>query len=361
VGPHLKAALRLGGFAVNARFPRRHAIGLIVSAPFLIGRQARSAPRAIDESGFVPIGGIDQWISIRGRDVANPAILYLHGGPGEAQSPFPEHFVPWESDFTVVNWDQRGAGKTFARNGGSSTPGMSTPESAFDRMCQDVREVAELACSRLKQKKVVLVGQSWGTQLGFAAMMRWPQLFHAYVGTAHVVSWTESINGQERWKRQQAIAANDRETLTALDEAAKLPLTDLKRYRTGNRYRFGTSDLEYIKSMNRFTGAPPFPKQGEVADWFGGMDFSSPRLGPVISSYDARKLGLDIPIPFFVIQGRDDHVTPFEAAERYVAEVRAPVKKFIAIEGGHFACFTNPTEFVGALRQHVRPLTKTRR
>ena len=346
---------------MNARFPRRHAISLIASAPFLLREQARAASKEIDESGFVPIGGIDQWISIHGRDGVNPAILYLHGGPGEAQSPFPEHFVPWESDFTVVNWDQRGAGKTFGRNGGASTPGMSTPESAFDRMCQDVREVAEHACSRLKQKKVVLVGQSWGTQLGFASIMRWPQLFHAFVGTAHYVSWPESIRGQESWKREQAVAANDQETIVALDKVAQLPLTDFKRYRTGNKYRFGPSDLEYIKSMSTFTGPPPPPEQGDVADWFGGMDFSSPRLGPIISSYDARKFGLDIPIPFFVIQGRDDHVTPFEVAERYVAQVRAPVKKFIPIGGGHFACFTHSAAFAGALRQYVRPLMKTMR
>jgi pimeloyl-ACP methyl ester carboxylesterase len=59
----------------------------------------------VDETGFVPIGGIDQWVGIQGRDIHNPAILYLHGGPGEAQSPFLREFVPWETDFTVVNRD----------------------------------------------------------------------------------------------------------------------------------------------------------------------------------------------------------------------------------------------------------------
>jgi pimeloyl-ACP methyl ester carboxylesterase len=342
---------------VKARFPRRQAIGLIASAPFLLREQARAAGRRIDESGFVSIGAIDQWISIQGQDTANPAILFLHGGPGEARSPFLKEFVSWEADFTVVNWDQRGAGKTFGRNG-PSTPGMSTPETALDRLCEDVREVAEYACRRLDQKKVILVGQSWGTMLGFHAMKRWPRLFHAFVGTAHYVSWTESLKGQETWKRQQALAANDRTTLAALDEAARLPETDTKRYRTANKYRWAPADLEYFKVFNAFTGSPPFPEQGEVADWFGGMNFSTPKLMPAISSYDARKLGLDVPIPFFVVQGRDDHVTPFDVAERYVAEIRAPAKKFIPVAGGHFACFSEPVAFVGALRQHVRPLAK---
>jgi pimeloyl-ACP methyl ester carboxylesterase len=121
---------------------------------------AGATGRRIDESGFVTIGGIEQWIGIQGQDAPHPAILYLHGGPAEAQSPFLEQFVPWEADFTVVNWDQRGSGKTFGRNG-ASTPGMEPPEQALARMCEDVREVAQYARRRLKQKKVILVGRSW--------------------------------------------------------------------------------------------------------------------------------------------------------------------------------------------------------
>jgi pimeloyl-ACP methyl ester carboxylesterase len=340
---------------MNTRFSRRHAIGLLSIAPVLLFDPARAADPGIDESGFVSIGGIDQWVSIQGKNIANPVILFLHGGPGEAQSPFLKQFVPWQSDFTVVIWDQRGAGKTYGKHG-ASTPGMTTPESAFDRMCEDVRETAEYACRRLGQKKVILVGQSWGTQLGFQAIMRWPHLFHAYVGTAHYVSWRESLRGQESWKRQQATAANDEATIAALDEVAKLSETDLKRYRTANKYRWAPPDLQHFKTYDAFTGSPPFPERGEVADWFGGMNFSTPKLMPVISSYDARKLGLDVPVPFFVIQGRDDHVTPFDVAERYVAEVRAPVKKFIPIDGGHFACFTHSAEFVSALRSAAAAL-----
>jgi pimeloyl-ACP methyl ester carboxylesterase len=180
------------------------------------------------------------------------------------------------------------------------------------------------------------------------------------VGTAHYVSWTESLHGQESWKRQQATAANDQATIAALDEAAKLPETDMTRYRVANRYRFAPSDLEYFKTLDAFTGKPPFPKEGEVADWFHGIDFSSTRLRPVISSYDARKLGLDVLIPFFIIQGREDHVTPFEVAEQYATQVRAPIKKFIPLSGGHFGCFTASDEFLAALREHVRSIATKR-
>ena len=66
-----------------------------------------------------------------------------------------------------------------------------------------------------------------------------------------------------------------------------------------------------------------------------------------------RALGLDMPIPFFVIEGRDDHVVSVRAGRAYVAEVRAPIKAFVLIDGGHFALFTDPDQFVAALRRYV--------
>jgi pimeloyl-ACP methyl ester carboxylesterase len=87
-----------------------------------------------------------------------------------------------------------------------------------------------------------------------------------------------------------------------------------------------------------------------------GSQFTFPKLAPVEYEFDARKLGLDIPIPYFVVQGRDDHIAPIEVAQAWFAELRAPKKAFIPIDGGHWACFTNATAFVAALDRHVRPL-----
>ncbi len=340
---------------MTANITRRHAVGLLAAAPALFCGPAGARASGIDETGFVRIGGIDQWVAIQGSDVRNPVLLYLHGGPGEAQSPFLKQFIPWETHYTVVNWDQRGSGRTYGRNG-SSTPGMDTPEAALDRLCEDAREVAEHARKRLAKKKIILVGQSWGAELGLRVVKRWPELFHAFVGTGQPVSWRLEVQAQERWARAQATAAGDAETLKALDDAASLPETDPKRYRVPRKYRFSPSDLEYVKRVQAFTGSPPPPKEGEVADWMGGMDFTFPRLAPLETLLDAWKLGLDIPVPYFVIQGRDDHITSYEAAQAYVADVRAPKKAFIPIDGGHWACLTNGTAFIEALQHYVRPL-----
>ncbi len=146
---------------------------------------AITAPQGVEEASFVPIGAIDQWIAIRGEDRANPVLLYLHGGPGRSSTPLAPALRSWEKHFTVVMWDQRGAGKTFGRNGTDEQP------MTVARMVDDGIEVTEYLRRHLDKKTIVLLGHSWGTELGVLMAKQRPDLFSAYVGTGQVVSIAE--------------------------------------------------------------------------------------------------------------------------------------------------------------------------
>jgi pimeloyl-ACP methyl ester carboxylesterase len=327
---------------------RRMFLGAVGAA--LVGAPISSAaPRAIDEQGFVRIGGIDQWVALQGSDAAHPVILYLNGGPGEAQSLLLRTFAPWEIDFTVVNWDQRGTGKTFGRNG------PSTPDMGFDRIVDDAIEVAEHVRRRLANRRIVLVGQSWGSALGVNAVKRRPDLFGAFVGTGQVVSWAACVESLERYGRIQATAAGDQAALKALDQAKALPLNDLHRLDATWRWRFTQSDRDYLKLQGDLIGLDPPPRAGDAADWVKGGDFTRQKLLATVLSLDITPLGRDFATPMFVIQGRDDHVTSFDAARDWVEHLNAPAKGFIPIDGGHFACFTNAAAFAAALKTQVLP------
>ena len=276
-------------------------------------------------------------------------ILYLHGGPGEAQSPFLDQFKPWQRDFTVVNWDQRGAGKTYGRIG------AATPEMTLDRFVEDVIEVAQHLCIRLSQRKIILVAQSWGSILGVHALLRRPDLFHAYVGTGQVVSLAAAFTDLADYARRKASETGDAATLAELDKAAALP-PSLRRLaalrRASSKWMLSESDKVYVKRIEDFKAVTTT----DASDWVEGGRFSGGTVGMTMAAEDLRALGPDMPIPFLVCQGRDDHITGFEPARTYVEEMRAPNKAFIAIEGGHYACFTNAGAFVEALRRDVRPL-----
>jgi proline iminopeptidase len=327
-------------------FNRREAIGCSTAAVALVGG-------GLAEDGFVRIGGIDQWVSVRGRDPANPAVVFLHGGPAEARSPFLQLFTDWEREFTVVQWDQRGSGKTFDRNG------AATPDMTLDRLADDAIEVCQYACRRLGKTRVIVVGHSWGALLGQHAFRRNPQPFTAFVGTGQPVSWARTVSGQYAFALASARAEPNPAAVTQLEALGDFPPADFAKYLVVRRWLnhyLPASDRAYLALQRRFTGDPPFPTSGDVGAWVAGGEFSGPHLLPAILAADLPALGYDLPVAYFVVEGRDDHITPVEAASDYASHIRAPAKGLDLIDGGHFAVFTNPRQFVQVLTAKVRPL-----
>lgn len=304
---------------------------------------ASIASGPIDEQGYVSIGGIPQWIAIQGDDT-KPAVLYLHGGPGEAQSPFLNTFAPWRRDYTVINWDQRGAGKTFEKNG------EGTPDVTLRRLTEDTLEVTRHALRRLGKRRLILVGQSFGAVLGLLVVRRAPELYRAIVATGQFVDNASTMEYRERWARAQATAEHDEAGLKALDEVRALPLNDWKRIGASRKWMMSPSDLEYLELQKNFAG-PAGQRRPEARAWIEGYGFQSNKVGAESLAFDAMREVPSIPVPYILIQGREDHVTPLEPARAYWKKVSSRGKAFAAIDGGHYACFTHSVQFLEAMRK----------
>jgi pimeloyl-ACP methyl ester carboxylesterase len=301
---------------------------------------------------YPSIGGIEQWVTIRGADQANPAILFLHGGPGEAQSPFLPVFAPWEERYVVAQWDQRGSGRTFEKGGGALTPNMTLNQHARDAI-----EVTEFVLRRLKISKLILVGHSWGSIVGLTAVRSRPDLFHAFVGTGQVVSGRETVEGWRTSAIARAREANNAQAVAQLSGLTTPDLMDLAKLDVVFRWQapFVGADRSYLGvQAGALSGKSGTPAVMTSGDYYRAKLFCVGKLMPFVLGYDARTVGLDLPVPFFVIQGRDDNRTLPDAAHAFVEQARAPAKSYTAIEGGHFACFANPSAFLGALGDDLR-------
>jgi pimeloyl-ACP methyl ester carboxylesterase len=328
---------------------------------FVRDRNARdyaiTSPNGIDEAKYVEIGGIDQWITIRGEDRQNPVLLLLHGGPGDATNPWGyAGFRTWLKRFTVVQWDQRGSGRTLGRNGASIVPTIT-----IDRMTHDGIELAQWLRKSLQKDKVVLVGHSWGSTLGVLMAKARPDLFHAFVGTGQVADpgRNYAVAYDELLRKAQALG--DQRAIQELKEVGPPPYANGRGYAVQRKWAnlFEGAD-SFIASMLGFALGAPGYSMRDINDWFEGQMVSADRLVPQTSTMPAQRLGGEFALPVLVIQGAEDFTTPTSLARDYLISINAPRKAFATIDGGgHFAVFMKPDAFLNELVTRVLPLTRT--
>jgi len=327
---------------------------------FVRDRNARdyviTGPNAIDEARFVEIGGIPQWISIRGEDRNNPVLLFLHGGPGDATNPWGyAGFRTWLKAFTVVQWDQRGAGRTFGKNGAASASTIT-----IDRLTRDGVELADYLRTTLKKEKIILVGHSWGSILGVLMAKARPDLFWAFVGTGQVADEQRNYDVAYHALLEKAERSGERRAVEELKAVGPPPYADGRGYGVQRRWSnlFEGAD-RFIASMFGLALDAPGYTLRDVNDWLDGQVASAERLVPEMTkTLDAKSLGGEFAVPVFVIQGAEDFTTPTSLARGFVNAIRAPRKQFVAIEGGgHFAVFMKTDIFLNECVARVRPLS----
>lgn len=292
----------------------------------------------LDQNKFISIGGIQQWITIRGVSCDNPVILFLHGGPGNSLSPYAETiYGAWENEFTLVQWDQRGAGKTFAAN-------PATTESALtvERMTQDGVELTEYLTRQLGKRKVILMGGSWGSILGVHMVKSRPDLFYAYVGTGQIVSYRENQNASYTKLIALALAAGDQKTVSAIEALGPPPWTNPRNsgiLRRATRVYEAKTSAAAPKAW--WTPAPEYAtaqmqEYFEQADDYSYLQFVGLKGDGMFSRIDLPKLGMRFDIPVYIIEGSEDLVAVPDIAKRYFDGVIAPAKEYVLVpQTGH--------------------------
>ena len=350
--------VKLSGVCFAALLALQSTFTFAQSAP---GIACASATSKVDERGFVPVGGIAQWVTVKGDSCANPIILFIHGGPGNPLSPYSDAvYGAWAKDFTIVQWDQRGAGMTYGR----STP---APDAALTlkQMSDDGAEVAAYLAQRFGKKKVILWGSSWGSILAVHMAKAHPELFYAYLGTAQMVSYRDNQAASYARLLGVARAANDTASLAVLDSVGAPPWTDPRS--------FGKVRRVVRKFEAKVTTPPPgawwkptadYTTPKALADYEAGEDYSflnfvGMKGDGMFSQVDLPKLGTDFAIPVFFVIGAQDLLATPDVAQRYYDSLKAPQKHMVMLErAGH-----DPNQDVvdaeyRMLKERILPLTR---
>jgi pimeloyl-ACP methyl ester carboxylesterase len=329
----------------------------------IAGSQALSAPNAIDEETVVRIGGIDQWIRIRGTDRRNPVLLFLHGGPGAPMSPLAWSFQrPWEDHFTVVQWDQRGAGRTYAL----TDPDVVRPTMTMARMVADSEEMTAHLRRRLGQDRIFVMGHSWGSLLAVHLAKRRPEWLHAVVTTGQAVDMLANERAIHRALVAEAGARNDQTALAQLrsvpaygkvaptvQEMAKVRVWAQRWGRMwGGRDDFGSGLLALTLL------SPDMPLSSLIRAP-AAQSFSVDTLYNELMRQSLAPLGTRLDVPIVLLEGRLDLATPPALAEAWLATQNAPAKKLIWFDdSAHFVPLEQPGKALWHLVNDVRPLAR---
>lgn len=331
---------------------------LLTSIIFRKRNQRRNAqlmqihtPNGIEESKFIRIGGIDQWISIRGEDRNNPILFIVHGGPASSYSIFHSLLRIWEKSFTVVQWDQPGAGKTFGRNGETGSGKLS-----FERLIQDGIEVVEYVKDALGQQKVILVGSSVGSLTGLQMAHRRPDLFYAYVGTDQNAPDPDQIGYQ--MVLDALTKSGDKKGLDLVRRMGPNPMNwTQKDYDKRNQHVVRA--VKDVPNMIMDLILPsmlssPTHTLCDIQNYFKGMSYSLKQLFEELMHFHGEVPAIEIPL--FIFHGDRDIVTPTVTAKAYFDQIQAPHKEFALIrQAGHLACFARPEQFLEELTIRVLP------
>jgi proline iminopeptidase len=309
----------------------------------------------------VTIGGIDQWVSIRGTDARNPVLLLIHGGPGYVSMPMSWWFTRgWEEYFTVVQWDQRGAGKTYLLN----DPAAIGPTMTRERMLADAEELTTWIRRELGKEKIFVLGHSWGSYLGLELAKRHPNWLYAYIGVGQLTDGPESERRGWRFAMDAARRAGNAEAMGQLQAIApyfppgqNASLKDIYTQRRWLDFYGGVmAHRNGGSAESDLVNLSPDYSAGEIAHIWDGNEFSERYLLAEVLSLDLTEIR-QLNCPLIIFAGRYDVNVNSEVAAAWFAKVKAPSKQFVWFENSaHLPMTEEPGKFLISLVRYARSI-----
>lgn len=327
----------------------------------------------IQQDTYIQIGGIRQYVQIRGKDKDNPVILFLHGGPGSTQSFLSYSFqTGLEDDYTIVHWDQRGCGRTYYEN--EERAGELKKEFTYEQLLADTDQLVDYLMERFEQDEVIILGHSWGSVLGSTYSIRHPEKVTAYIGVGQLVNFQKGNIVLLETTMKQAGEQGNSQDAAAMKEA-------IAQYQ-----EWDTNTMIDLKLLNRSRSltAPYFSKKGQVSmpelTWktltaptlamkdlrwafvtLGNqkkfMDSQEPLLQAMFT-YDAGADAQYYNVPVCLISGEDDAICPTAMTETYFENLEAPKKEMVVMQdSGHYPHLDDSAVFCRELKKALRKIT----
>lgn len=319
---------------------------------------------SVSEKVFINIGGIKQGMFIRGKDIKNPVLLYLHGGPA-----FPNYFLidkyepGLESDFIVCYWEQRGGGLSYNSE-------VTTESVTFEQLTSDAIEVTNYLRERFGKEKVYIMAHSGGTPIGIKAVSKAPQLYYAYIGMAQITRQAESEKIAYKYMLEKYTEAGNEKAIEEFkkynileNDSCIIPFyTSVMRDQSMHELGIGT-----MRNMNSvFSGVfipvwtcRAYTIKEKINIWISKFSFikKTKLINELISTNIPEEIKkIEVPVYFF--SGKYDLTVNIDMSKKYLELLEAPVKGFYTFENSaHSPLYEEPEKVRKIMKEDVKNLT----
>lgn len=310
----------------------------------------------INKSMYIDVNGTKQWISIYGKNINNPILLYLHGGPGSSTSHL-DYVITrkWADVYTIVTWDQRNCGKSYniEQNDVALTK---------DLFLTDGKEVTEYVLDYLSKDKLTILGHSWGSIYGANLVLEYPMYYECFIGAGQLV---DCLENEEAFKQEAYIwAQNDEEMLNLVDQLTPDNAT-VEHFSLKNKimqkygYDMMAKGVDYnlistiifnpyysISDLIQFLNTD----MSTYLDFYSSAEFASFSL----------KDKVEYQVPFYNINGDKDYQTNYKLAQEYFEEVNAPYKQMFIMEDMTHGLLESASEGFSEIVHQIAEIERTR-
>lgn len=302
----------------------------------------KSNKNSINELKKIEINGAKHTLMIRGADKNNPIIIYVHGGPGCPEIPYVKKYQDiLEKKFTIVHYDQRGSGKSYEFFKDYSNL-------SIDILVDDLLSITDYIRSTYKANKIILVGHSFGTNVGIRAAEKAPDKYLTYVGIGQVSDLVESELDSLEFCIEKAKAANELEDVKALESyrasimngSGLAPRSYVRKY--GGAARLIDENKDYSNGL--FLGTEY--NLLDAIRFYRGVNISQKYLMGELLDNKLTKEITHLEIPCYFVSGRYDYMTSLKAAENYLNSIEAPSKEMVILDNSaHYPQFEEESKF----------------
>lgn len=313
---------------------------------------------SLSEKIHVQINGVDQGMFIKSRNIHNPVLLFVHGGPGMPEYWLTQRYpIGLEDHFTVAWWEQRGTGLSYHD---IQPEGMTA-----EQFVADTIEVTRYLLNRFGQEKIYLMGHSWGSYIGVQAAAQAPELYYAYIGMGQVSYQIQSEqlayeyalayyrqNGDQRMVRK----------LEAAPPTTSVPLpAAYEALRDEYMHTAGIGTTREMKSVITGIFLPSWQFREytltEKVNLWRGKVYSRSRdfgLWDTMQATDLTQQVAELSIPVYFFHGRYDYTCAYPLARTFFDELQAPLKGFYTFEhSAHSPLFEEPEKALRILLEDV--------